>query len=187
MRGKLLENVIMLTKMILPQFVKPGFKCIDATTGNGNDIEYLLSLVGESGYVYGFDIQKIAIENTRKRLEAYKNFELFHMGHEKMLDHIKEPIDFIVFNLGYLPSADKTIRTKESTTLRAIEASLSILKCHGILCIVVYPGHKEGQEESVVLEKYLETLDQKKYTVMKSNFINQVNNPPYLLAIEKKV
>lgn len=187
MRGKTLENVMMLTKMMLSQVIKPGFICIDATTGNGNDTEFLAELVGHEGFVYGFDVQELAIDNTRERLKEYSNFKLILDGHEHMLKHVKEAVDFVIFNLGYLPKADKTIKTKEDTSLRAIKASLEILKCHGILWVVVYPGHDEGREESFVLEKFFKSLNQKEYSVMKSEFINQANNPPYILAVEKKV
>jgi len=85
-----------------------------------------------------------------------------------------------------LPKADKTITTLKETTLQAIEASLRLLKTHGILWVVVYPGHEEGAEESDALNVYLKTLNQKDYSVMKSSFINQKNNPPYIMVIEKK-
>lgn len=189
MRGKTLENVMQLSKMMLSQVVKEGFKCIDATTGNGNDTLYLSELVGENGFVYGFDVQAVAVENTMTLLKehGHSHYKIIHDGHEKILNYIDEKIDFIIFNLGYLPKADKSIKTKDDTTLQAIQASMKILKPFGILWIVVYPGHEEGKVESEVLESYFKTLNQKEFNVMKLEFINQVNNPPYILALEKKV
>ena len=46
--------------------VRQGDLCIDATMGNGNDTELLCRLVGETGHVHAFDIQKMALEHTRK-------------------------------------------------------------------------------------------------------------------------
>ena len=48
--------------------MKEGDLCIDATAGNGNDTLFLCELVGECGRVLAFDIQKEAVENTKKRI-----------------------------------------------------------------------------------------------------------------------
>ena len=186
MRGKIFENVTMLTKMILPNFIGPGMVCIDATTGNGHDTEFLADLVGPEGYVYGFDIQEEAIKSTKMRLSNRQNVDLICDGHQHMEEYVDRPVDFIIFNLGYLPKFDKTIKTRKTTTLQAIEASLRLLKVNGILWVVVYPGHDEGAEESHALIEYFATLPQKSYSVLKSAFVNQRNNPPYVFAIEKK-
>ena len=45
-----------------------GSTAIDATLGNGYDAERLCALVGETGHVFGFDVQKEAVERTRQRL-----------------------------------------------------------------------------------------------------------------------
>ena len=64
-----------------------GDVVIDATVGNGNDTLFLSSLVGSSGKVFGFDIQKEALERTLARLQkdkADENVQLFHSGHENL-------------------------------------------------------------------------------------------------------
>lgn len=189
MRGKTLENVMMITKMFLGQVVKEGDQCIDATTGNGHDTLNLCEIVGESGHVFGFDVQEVAIESTKAKLTslAFSNHTLICDGHEKMLTYIEGPIDFVIFNLGYLPRADKSIKTHKETTLPAIEAALTLLKPFGVLWVVVYPGHEEGYEEACLLNDYFSSLVQQYYSVMKLELINQKNNPPYILAVEKKV
>jgi hypothetical protein len=53
--------------------------------------------------------------------------------------------------------------------------------------IVIYPGHEAGKEEAEALEAYVASLEQKSYSVMKLNFMNQRNTPPYIIAIEKKI
>ena len=52
--------------------VRPGDICIDATMGNGYDTEFLCTLAGEEGRVLAFDIQKAAVEHTRKRLQMFR-------------------------------------------------------------------------------------------------------------------
>lgn len=187
MRGKIIENVTLLTKMILRDVVKEGYKCIDATVGNGHDTLTLSDIVGDQGHIYGFDVQEQALEMTKEKLEGRKNYSLFLMGHEHMKSVIEGPIDFIIFNLGYLPKADKSITTKKTTTLQAIESSLDLLKCHGVLWIAIYPGHDAGKEEADAIEDYVSDLEQKSYSVVKMSFMNQRNNPPYIIGVEKKV
>ena len=65
--------------------VKPGDICIDATAGNGNDTEFLCRLVGTTGRVYAFDIQKEALEHTASRLRENgldERATLLLCGHE---------------------------------------------------------------------------------------------------------
>ena len=42
-----------------------------------------------------------------------------------------------------------------------------------------------GFQESKEIEQFVQQLDQKKYEVLKYAFINQMNQPPYLIAIQK--
>ena len=48
-----------------------------------------------------------------------------------------------------------------------------------------YPGCESGKKESEELDRYLKTLDQKKYSVITYKFINQINNPPFIYAVER--
>ena len=71
----------------ISEHVKEGDLCIDATMGNGNDTLLLSRLCGEKGHVLAFDIQEIALANTRERLEkenAPHNYELFLDSHVNM-------------------------------------------------------------------------------------------------------
>ena len=53
-----------------------------------------------------------------------ENAELILDGHENLDHYVTEPIRAAIFNLGYLPSADKSVITKPHTTLEAIEKIL---------------------------------------------------------------
>ena len=107
----------------ISEHVKEGDLCIDATMGNGNDTLLLSRLCGEKGHVLAFDIQEIALANTRERLEkenAPHNYELFLDSHVNMGKYA-EPVSVscIVFNFGYLPKGDHTLaRIQYSGTYR---------------------------------------------------------------------
>lgn len=63
--------------------IKPGDIVIDATCGNGNDTLMLARLAKK---VFAFDVQKKAIDNTKKLLEKnnVKNVELINDSHENL-------------------------------------------------------------------------------------------------------
>lgn len=183
-----LFNAISYAQQLLKDHITKGDTVVDATCGNGNDTLFLADLVGTEGKVYGFDIQKQAVEQTRKKLMQSNLFiqaECIQDGHENIAQWVKEPVNAAMFNLGYLPGSDKGMTTKPETTIKAIQSLLSLLTLNGLITVVVYTGHDQGYE-SFQLDKYLEKLPQKQYSVMKYQFINQVHYPPYLIAIEKK-
>ena len=43
-----------------------------------------------------------------------------------------------------------------------------------------------GKIEDIKLNEYLLTLPQKQYDIVSYKFINQINNPPYVIVIERK-
>ena len=63
------ENVLAITHHFVEKTVSSGDRVIDATMGNGHDTLFLSRLVGEGGKVYAFDIQKQAVDSTKKLLE----------------------------------------------------------------------------------------------------------------------
>lgn len=187
------DGILPFARTLLEKAVKPGDIAIDATTGNGNDTVYLAQLVGKTGHVYGFDIQKEAITNTEKRLKEQNLFEratLFHLGHEEIIHSVPSNLHGLVtgaiFNLGYLPGGDKSIVTQSGTTIQAIEQLLNILAPEGIIVLVIYHGHAEGAVERDHLLSYVKDLSQKNVHVLQYQFINQKNNPPFIIALEKR-
>ena len=65
-----LERILPFSKHLLERALSPGDVAIDGTAGNGHDTLFLAELVGETGHVYSFDVQKEAIINTQHKLEA---------------------------------------------------------------------------------------------------------------------
>ncbi|MGM7702459.1 class I SAM-dependent methyltransferase [Pseudalkalibacillus sp. Hm43] len=188
-----LSRILPYAKELLEKVVEPGGVVVDATVGNGHDTVFLAELVGEKGRIYGFDIQEQAVENTIERL---KNNGLEERAQIMLRSHaeVKEvvpaeyhgKVEAAIFNLGYLPGSDKEIITKPDSTLQAIEALLDILKPGGLIILVVYYGHEGGVEEKEHLMQYLAELDQKRAHVLQYQFLNQKNNPPFLVAVEKR-
>ena len=173
---------------LIRQAVEPGARVIDATMGNGYDTQWLAELVGESGHVYGFDIQLEAVNRTRDRLAAAgleNRATLFHAGHEHIAELVGESVDAAVFNLGWLPGTDKALRTRAETTLTAVNAALDRLKEGALMTICVYPGHPEGRDELDRLIAWGRALPGEKYDVMARAYLNQSGDPPVLIAVKK--
>ena len=136
--------------------VKEGDLCIDATAGNGNDTLFLCELVGECGRVLAFDIQKEAVENTKKRI----------------LEHQME-------------KRDHQLGTKADTSIEAIRQGLRLLKVGGMMSLCIYSGGDSGFEERDAILSFLKCLDTKYYLVILSSYYNRPNHPPIPVMILK--
>lgn len=186
MSMNLITKTTSFAKEIWKDYINSDCVAIDATVGNGNDT---LFLAQNCKFVYGFDIQKEAIDNTRDLLKNHglDNFELFERSHSEMDESINEKADLIVFNLGYLPDGIKSVTTRTDTTLKAVEKSLQLLRKDGLLSIMIYWGHEEGKYEREALLQYARGLDSKVFHSVYINTINQKNNPPEILLITRKI
>ncbi len=160
---------------------------VDATAGNGLDTLFLCSLFKNNGFVYAFDIQEDAINNTRKLLDSnlYSNYELIVDSHENVLEYIKDKqIDAALFNLGYLPNSDKAIKTNYITTINAIKNIMSRLKKYGRIYICAYILHDNGEEAKYILD-FISSLSKKEYNVIQLKLLNKENSPPEIYIVEK--
>jgi SAM-dependent methyltransferase len=188
----MVKSVLKFAHHLLEESIELGDLVIDATCGNGHDSLFLSDLVGENGRVLSFDIQEQAIQTTKQKLiqDERTNVTLIHDSHENLNEYLSiqknVEVGGAIFNLGYLPRSDKKVITKGDSTLKAIQILLKYLRKDRLIVLVVYHGHEGGKEEKEMLLKYLLELDQKKYNVLRYGFINQKNNPPFILAIQKK-
>lgn len=172
----------------MEQRIQDGARAVDATMGNGHDTLRLAQLVGERGKVSAFDIQQEAIHSTRRLLEKHgllSRVELYCQSHSEM-DFPDESVDFVVFNLGYLPRSDKTIATKGETTIQAVEKALRFIKVGGLIVLVVYWGHEQGKEEKRWVERYVEQIPYPEFIVLRYEYVNPKNFPPFVFAIERR-
>ena len=134
---------------------------IDATTGNGYDTLFLANV---AKFVYGFDIQQQAYENTLSLLESHniKNYQLIVDSHENIFNYVSS-FKGVVFNLGYLPTSDKTVTTTKETTIKTLKKITSQMKPGQFIILTCYPSHEEGQIESPAVLKFAESLTLDKF------------------------
>lgn len=186
---RIITNAVKYVKKVIEERIKPNAICIDATMGNGYDTSFMRSFLSEGGYIYAFDIQNQALEATQKRLEASKQFskvQLIQSGHEDIDKFVKEPVDLVVYNLGYLPKGDKEITTTYDKSLVSLKKAMKLIKKNGLIIMTVYPGHQAGKVELEEISKYLKSINQKHYGVMRVDFYNYINNPPVVFLIERR-
>lgn len=188
-----LDRILPFARILLEKAVRPGDITIDGTMGNGFDTVFLAGITGADGHVYSFDIQKEAIEATTAKLNAenlQEHCTLIHDGHEHLSKYIRKEhsgkVTGAIFNLGYLPGGDKSIITQAETTISAIEQLFELLAPEGIIILVIYHGHPGGSAERDALMDYVENFPQQKAHILRYGFINQANNPPFIIAIEKR-
>lgn len=170
--------------------LRPGDRAVDATMGNGHDTLMLCGLVGETGKVYAFDVQRQALDNTRARLQdagVQARAELFLTGHQHMAEHVPTGVRLVMFNLGWLPGSDKQVRTLWPTTRQAVEAALNLLAPMGVCVIAIYPGHDEGEEERKNLMDFLAALPPQRFNVLHHRFLNAGEGAPECAVIQKQI
>lgn len=170
--------------------LKPLDLAIDATCGNGHDTLFLTTLIPQ-GKLYAIDIQNQAIEETKKRLEEHfgslpSYTKLILGSHGSFPEEIlPETVQLIVYNLGYLPGSDKSIKTYSSTTLKSIQNALTLLAPFGAICLTCYSGHPEGLSEEKDLISFLSTLDKETYLYSHTFFSNRPLSPSVVILQKK--
>lgn len=184
-------NALNIVHSYLSERIRPGDLCIDATAGRGRDTLFLAELVGDSGKVLSFDIQKDALDSTRLLCNdagVINRVKLIHDGHENMSKYAQpSTVDAITFNLGWLPGGDHSIFTRTETTIKAIDSALKLVKIGGIITICIYYGRDCGFEEKNNVLEYLQTLNHYEYTVLVTSFANRPNNPPIPVCIRREI
>ncbi len=183
-----LERVLQYARTLLKSAVGDGDIAVDATAGNGHDTLFLAELVGDDGFVYAFDVQKQAVDATLHRLldNALEHRALvLKDGHENVAKYVDKPVSGAIFNLGYLPGSDHEVITRPNTTIQSLESLLKLLKVGGIIVLVIYHGHEGGKEERDEVIRFVSGLPQKYVHVLRYEFLNQKNDPPFVIALEK--
>ena len=167
----------------LAQVITKDDIVVDATMGNGHDTLFLAKLAKQ---VFAFDIQEQALEKTRQRIQeaGFTNVELILQGHETVDQYVSD-VKAAIFNLGYLPSADKSIITQPQTTIEALDKLCQMLVKGGRIAIMIYYGHEGGDIERDAVMDFVSQLPQQEYTATIYRTLNQINNPPFLVMIEK--
>lgn len=181
------QPVLAFARTLWRGCLNAGDHALDATAGNGHDSLYLAELVGDAGRVWAFDIQTAALNATRARLQQHgclARVRLVADNHRQLADHVPPGLAVAAFNFGYLPGGDKQITTQADSSVAALHAALGLLRPHGLITAVLYPGHAAGATEADAVLAWARSLPQQRYAVLRYGFENQRNRPPFLLAVE---
>lgn len=183
--GGKMKKIVEIVHDIISMHISNDSVVADFTMGQWYDTEFLAN---HAKYVYAFDIQASAYEQTKVRLEKAELLDKVNLildSHENCDHYIKEKIDAGVFNFGFLPHGDERITTNVESSLKAVQKALSLLKRHGILVLVMYPGHVVGKIESDALYNWSQTLSSKFFSVCCIQMHNKVKSP-YIIIIQKE-
>lgn len=177
-----------MAQLLLARKLQPGDVVVDATVGNGHDTLFLANEVGPTGRVFGFDVQESALKNAADRLGDRPQVTLLHAGHETLAEHLADAnqlsIAAAMFNLGYLPGADRTIVTRSETTLAALRQALTLLQPGGTVTMVLYPGHLGGGQEAADLLGFVQALADG-FAASRYQRMNALAPAPELLLVER--
>ncbi len=185
-----IRKITELAHHYLQLSVREGDRVIDATAGNGIDTLFLAGIVGKSGHVYAFDVQSEALAATEKKLmenHLKDRVTLINDGHENLELYVRDQVAAVIYNLGYLPGGNKDKTTKHETTISSLGKALRLLKNEGLAVLALYPGHGEGKTEQGQLIKYCGRLSPREYNVLYLHLVNQPNEPPELLVIQRNL
>lgn len=178
-----------LAHLLLERVISEGDLVIDATAGNGHDTLFLARRVGASGRVLAFDVQRAAIDSSRRLLESTgvsERVEFFRESHARLADHVSPgSVAAIMFNLGYLPGSDQSLITTTSETLMALESAVQSLRPGGWLCVVCYPGHDGGNDEASAVEAWLSSKAGE-FRVARYGMLGTLRPAPFLLMAVKR-
>ena len=181
-------NTLSMVHRFLEQSVQPGSFCIDATAGKGRDTALLCRLAGETGRVLAFDIQQAAVDQTKALLEAEGlTAEVVLDSHANMERYAEAgTADCVVFNFGRLPGGDPAVFTRAESSVAALDAALRVLKPGGAVAIALYYGGANGYGERDAVLAWLETLDDRRLSVLRCDWANRRNDPPMPIFIWKE-
>lgn len=189
-----MKNALQMSHDFLDQIINqfPTGVFIDATLGRGSDSAFILSHPAFKGQVFAFDIQPLALDWSRDKLKPFDpaSYQLFLASHDEFdaylpINHYPS-VHGAIFNLGYLPGASHDLTTHARSTLSALKQIANRLVNKGQIILVVYSGHPQGKNEKNALLDQLATWSQDHFTILKLAFVNQKNDPPLLIVIEKK-
>lgn len=177
-----------MAQLIVRSTLKAGDIALDATVGNGHDTLFLADLVGTTGLVIGLDIQATALQVAQQRLVGFPQVTLVHAGHERLAELLPAPaygkLSAVMFNLGYLPGADKAIITQPQSTLQALTQALDNLTIGGVITLILYPAHRGGADEAARVAAFAAQLPGT-YAVTACTRTNATVPAPSLLIIER--
>lgn len=155
--------------------------------GGGHDTLYLSDLVPE-GKVYAFDIQPLALERTRKRLEEAGGRPKVQLSWTAMRNSTSMSQGSLmqacsIWATCPLPTMWSPPRRKPPW--QRYPRALERVKVGGTVVVVVYPGHPEGKREGELLLEFASSLSDRKYDATYYRLVN-IPDCPFILAFQKR-
>jgi hypothetical protein len=197
-------SLVNVAHNLIREVLRPGDIAIDATVGNGHDTVFLVKQVSPSGKVFGFDSQQAALDSTWLNVESCfraaekacshaplrpECLSLIHASHADMAEKI--PVQYhgyisaIMFNLGYLPGGDKGIITRTDSTLLALNSASLLIRTEGLINILAYPGHVDGDQETEQVKNWCEQLNHNLFNVSTIYSKEHKESAPRLFAVSR--
>lgn len=137
----------------MKETIEPHWIAVDMTAGQGRDTLQMAKL---AKHVYAVDIQEEAINLTKQLTSELDNITYIHDNHININYHVNEFVHLVIFNLGYLPSGNKKIKTNAESTLIALSKIFRWIRLNGYLIITCYRGHPGGKEEHETVLRWLD-------------------------------
>ena len=186
-----------LAHKFLGEVLSFGDRAVDLTAGGGRDALFLAGRTGSAGRVYAFDIQQDALRRTEALLREHgliccylgrgeipggNGVFLVNDGHQRVASYVREPVQAVIANLGYLPQGDKRLVTCSETTLQALQDALPLLSAGGRLAVIAYVGHPGGRQEADRITDFFGGLPPARWKTMKTRMLNREQAPLLLMA-----
>uniref|UniRef100_A0A7S1XF59 rRNA methylase n=1 Tax=Compsopogon caeruleus TaxID=31354 RepID=A0A7S1XF59_9RHOD len=111
---------------------------------------------------------------------------LVQASHERFPEEIQEgSVRLICYNLGWLPGSDKQVTTRTESTLASLAHATTLTLCSGgLVSIMAYPGHPEGERERDAILHWAQGLDKNRWVVCHHRWINRGESSPELILCE---
>ena len=146
------ENTNQRIHKWLDQHAQSDWISVDLTAGNGHDTLKLAQLTKK---VIAVDIQPVAIEASKQRLQGFDNVELYELDHQNINEVVDDWIHLVIMNCGYLPNHNKNIRTHAESSLIALTKVERHIRKNGYVIITCYPNHRGGKKELETIKLWL--------------------------------
>ncbi len=175
-----MESITTLSHAFLKPVLHSQALCLDATLGYGHDAGFFLDQ--NVHQVFAYELQKALGQETKKRLDSSR-LCLFEKNHKTIHDDLaflQGKLDAAIFNFGYDPKT-KEMPTQVNSSLKAVQATLALLRQKGRLALVFYP-HPQGQEEKETILEWLKQNPEVDVLCITHPF---KPNAPCLVCVEK--
>mmetsp|Transcript_8689 Transcript_8689/g.32735 ORF Transcript_8689/g.32735 Transcript_8689/m.32735 type:complete len:245 (-) Transcript_8689:489-1223(-) len=201
------HNPLLLAQSMWREALSGGRCALDLTCGKGADSLFIANELFRnvnSALLVCVDVQEKAVKKTYECLEG-AGFEpghnripdvpcraaVFQGSHHELpaavLSAIEgDPPSLIVYNLGYLPGTDKSVKTTADTTLQSVTASMDMIAPGGLISIMCYPGHPEGKEELEALRTFAAGVSAHDYCVQVHEQINREETPCLITMVRRR-